>query len=68
MLLLIYKQELLNNILDVYPFNLFATHCKAICRVDIGANIHATNNGTDFIKFHPIKSNNIHLTVGPTAQ
>lgn len=43
------------------------TYRSTVFHVDIGANVHATNDIKDFVIFYHIKSD-ITLAVGSTAQ
>ena len=57
-----YQKSFLNQ----YPPERFITHRQAIYHIDSGANVHATNNKSDFILFHPTKST-INLAAGSEA-
>ena len=55
------------SLLTTHPHASFRTHRTAIFHLDSGANVHTTNNYSDFILFNKIDSE-IHLAAGSTAQ
>ena len=55
------------SILKTHPPSSFRTHRTAIFHLDSGANVHATNNYSDFILFNKIDLE-IHLAASSTVQ
>ena len=57
-----YQATYLNN----YPIDTYSTYRQAIFHIDSGANVHTTNDISDFVIFHPTKST-INLATGTKA-
>ena len=49
-------QQIHGNMINTGTAPSFKKHRHAIYHIDSGANVHATNNKSDFITFHPIQT------------
>ena len=61
-----YLQYYQTTYLNKYPSTTYTTYRQAIFHIDSGANVHASNDKSDFIIFHPTK-NTINLAAGTKA-
>ena len=61
-----YPQYYQATYLNKYPSKTYTTYRQAIFHIDSGANVHASNDKSDFIIFHPTKYT-INLAAGTKA-